>query len=186
LTSLHEVGLEPFNHPPLVICADTTSPGRRTAPCASAPSAAPRHRAGHAGRFSGADGPRARTPRTPGTPPRCRRRSARAPPACRPRHALPHAPISAQPEQDRRTVVPHAWPLSCRLVSTASIEGPRAVQAQAADHPKIVFAPSSSKSLHVCCRAADRSPCCLRWLRLVLLMRAWAVPRSCRVRRPNV
>lgn len=39
-------------------------------------------------------------------------------------------PHSGQSKQDRRTVRTHSWPLRCRLQSTASIEGPRAIQPQ--------------------------------------------------------
>ena len=62
-------------------------------------------------------------------------------------HAL-HLPdaYSTQAEQDRRTVLPHSWPLSCRLVSTASIEGPRARQPKAALRSRSCRSPSSSKS----------------------------------------
>jgi hypothetical protein len=63
-------------------------------------------------------------------------------------------PHSAQPEQDRRTVLTHSWPLRCRLESTVSIEGPRAISPQPPRSQNRVLppqAPSTSKSPYGTC-----------------------------------
>jgi len=50
-------------------------------------------------------------------------------------------PDSWQPEQPRRSVLSHSWPLCCRLESTASVEGPRASPRDAQPHYNIVSFP---------------------------------------------